>query len=701
MIIDIQIKKIIINKIKKNIKQIYINIIIYINKFKYYYKYLFLQESSVLDPVVFTDQQVNQYLVSTILIDTNGDILTIIDDWKSQYLINQIKTSEIILLFYDLQNNQSIQSLSNKWIPFINLHSQDVPIIIIGNKCDLAQEICSQIPENNRIEKVIIPLIKQCKQVQMGFECSALTFQHISEVIYSAHRAVLYPLSPLYDISQKQITEAFKQALTRIFWICDKDLDNKWSNEELREFQMEVFQGDLSENDIIGIKNLIKKDILYQENRVYINQQSDYIDQFISQEGFYILQKKCVELMKMQICWYILRHFNYNDKLEINDQFFNDQLIIEYGSGRTVELSLQTKNFIVNKCFKRFSNNQQTIQISKLNEIFYPYKQNPFRNFLHIIDKQYDEQQLITEQDFLKLFIYQTNFDYKQTFKILIYIGFQGSLCDAFNITNSTNMYSQLIKMHTRQVINIYFVGNQQCLLEIFRQIKNQQNIDQLSDIIIQHELKNKKSRYFILNFVNINNIQSLFEDSNKMYFFFQFFFFFNFFFSVNFLCIVFENKDQLKYLLENQSQLYQQILDSTKMYIQIRNFQEKEIKQYLSQFSQENIIYSLSNQNNANTLQNLKNCFEDLIDKPQIYILYIILYFIYIYIYINFLIRICGLQVNKIQNLKERDGFFKNNMGSIMLCSSILAILGYIIVTKKKQNLIDCFCNIKSKIFK
>jgi len=46
-----------------------------------------------------------------------------------------------------------------------------------------------------------VPLIKNFKQVQMGFECSALLSQYISDVIYGAHVAVLFPLSPLYDIS--------------------------------------------------------------------------------------------------------------------------------------------------------------------------------------------------------------------------------------------------------------------------------------------------------------------------------------------------------------------------------------------------------------------------------------------------------------------------------------------------------------------
>jgi hypothetical protein len=36
----------------------------------------------------------------------------------------------------------------------------------------------------------------------MGIECSALNNPNIKDIIYCAERAVLYPLSPIYDITK-------------------------------------------------------------------------------------------------------------------------------------------------------------------------------------------------------------------------------------------------------------------------------------------------------------------------------------------------------------------------------------------------------------------------------------------------------------------------------------------------------------------
>ena len=58
----------------------------------------------------------------------------------------------------------------------------------------------------------------------MGIECSAKYDKNIKKVLNSAQRAVLYPLAPLYDHSEKTITPKFKKALLRIFRILDADL---------------------------------------------------------------------------------------------------------------------------------------------------------------------------------------------------------------------------------------------------------------------------------------------------------------------------------------------------------------------------------------------------------------------------------------------------------------------------------------------
>lgn len=45
----------------------------------------------------------------------------------------------------------------------------------------------------------------------------------------------------------------------------------------------------------------------------------------ITLEGFIALQKRGIELMKIQICWTILRFFKYKDDLTLDESIFTNE----------------------------------------------------------------------------------------------------------------------------------------------------------------------------------------------------------------------------------------------------------------------------------------------------------------------------------------------------------------------------------------
>ena len=67
----------------------------------------------------------------------------------------------------------------------------------------------------------------------MGIECSAFYDRNVKSVLNCAQRAVLYPLSPLYDLEEKRITGGFRRALVRVFRILDRDFDGRLYDSEL------------------------------------------------------------------------------------------------------------------------------------------------------------------------------------------------------------------------------------------------------------------------------------------------------------------------------------------------------------------------------------------------------------------------------------------------------------------------------------
>ncbi|KRX09002.1 hypothetical protein PPERSA_01889 [Pseudocohnilembus persalinus] len=202
-----------------------------------------------------------------------------------------------------------------------------------------------------QMKQMLISL--QFSQVEMGLECSAVEQNNVRDIIYCAQRAVLFPLAPLYDMNKKQLKPEFEKALTRIFRICDKDLDGVWNDQELVDFQSDVFKGELTSEDIRSIKEIIRGET-------------------------------------------ILRYYGYNDKLKLNPELFKDQLInYEPNIGQSVELSDKALQFIGNQ-FDRFQKNHYLDQ-QQLEDIFKPIGELPWENlqeFVRFSEKKDENDQI-------------------------------------------------------------------------------------------------------------------------------------------------------------------------------------------------------------------------------------------------------------------------------------------------------------------
>lgn len=176
----------------------------------------------------------------------------------------EIKLCDLVILVYDVSDAESVMRLKEHWLPIINTLTKEsnrqTPVVIVGNKLDKIELPIDQEQEYQPIKEVLKGLVRTYKQVQMGIECSARYDKNIKKVLNSAQRAVLYPLTPLYDLNLKTITPKFKKALLRIFRILDVELRGTLSDRDLSNLQERVFQTELSGEDIRAIKNIIQKE---------------------------------------------------------------------------------------------------------------------------------------------------------------------------------------------------------------------------------------------------------------------------------------------------------------------------------------------------------------------------------------------------------------------------------------------------------
>jgi Ras family protein T1 len=109
----------------------------------------------------------------------------------------------------------------------------------------------------SELEAVLTPNFIDFKQVELGIECTAKGYIGLIDILACAQKAVLFPIAPLRDSLKKSLRPEFDKALKRIFRILDRDNDGYLSDEELAEFQADVFGEKLQRNHITAFKEVL------------------------------------------------------------------------------------------------------------------------------------------------------------------------------------------------------------------------------------------------------------------------------------------------------------------------------------------------------------------------------------------------------------------------------------------------------------
>ena len=154
----------------------------------------------------------------------------------------------------------------------------------------------------------IVSLLQHFKFVRQCIKCSAKTLLNVNDVFVKAQHAVLYPINPLYDLSEGKLTPECESAFTRIFRMFDEDNDGLLSNKELNNFQAYCFKVSLMEGDLAGWKKVLAK-----------NNPSEAVvrDGKFTVFGFLAIFDVFISSDRLEIPWIILRIFGYDDDLKL------------------------------------------------------------------------------------------------------------------------------------------------------------------------------------------------------------------------------------------------------------------------------------------------------------------------------------------------------------------------------------------------
>jgi len=317
----------------------------------------------------------------------------------------EIKAANSIVLVFDVDRIDTFARVTTFWLPqlrTLRTGRRSAPIILVGNKIDKSKTDWTQY---------VAPIMKEYPEVETCVLCSAKTLLNTQNIFYFAQKAVMYPLFPLFDITENKLKHECVTALKRIFRLCDRDKDNALNDQELKEFQLKCFGSPLQPDEIEAVKNLVRK-----------NCPEGISDRGISFAGFLFVQHLFIQQGKTDTLWSILRKFNYDDDLNLQEDFLNPDIGIQ--PGQTCELSSFGYQFFTH-LFKQFDKDEDgALSQSEINDLFEISPGQPWgKNFPSqtVVNKDGN----VTLQGWIAQWSMTTLLDYKVTLRYLAYLGFE------------------------------------------------------------------------------------------------------------------------------------------------------------------------------------------------------------------------------------------------------------------------------------
>ena len=205
-------------------------------------------------------------------------------------LESELEKAHVVCIVYAVDDEDSLDSVTDHWLPLLRVTLGDghsTPVILVGNKVDQVDYTTME---------AVMPIMNDYEEIETCVECSARNLKNISEVFYFAQKAVLHPSAPLWNYHDKDLTEACKRALLRIFKICDMDNDGVLSDHELARFQQRCFQMDLEPGTLDSLKAVVIK-----------NSPEGIQNDGLSSKGFLTLNSLFIQRGRHETTWTILR----------------------------------------------------------------------------------------------------------------------------------------------------------------------------------------------------------------------------------------------------------------------------------------------------------------------------------------------------------------------------------------------------------
>jgi len=105
--------------------------------------------------------------------------------------------TDVFLVCFSVISSSSFENVKTKWVPEIQHHAPNVPILLVGTKSDLRKDDSTIKQLNSRNQQMVTIESAQRMSKEIGavnfLECSALTQEGLMQVFDEAIRAAMAP----------------------------------------------------------------------------------------------------------------------------------------------------------------------------------------------------------------------------------------------------------------------------------------------------------------------------------------------------------------------------------------------------------------------------------------------------------------------------------------------------------------------------
>ncbi|XVE73150.1 hypothetical protein DITRI_Ditri11bG0094100 [Diplodiscus trichospermus] len=351
----------------------------------------------------------------------DGVPVTIVDTSSSMEsrvkLIDELKRADAVVLTYACDQPMTLSRLSTFWLPELRKLEVKAPVIVVGCKLDLRDEL-----QPMNLEQVMAPIMQQFKEIETCIECSSATQIQVLDVFYYAQKAVLHPYAPIFDLENQILKPRCIRALKRIFMLCDHDMDGALSDAELNEFQVKCFNAPLQPAEIVSVKGVVQERI-----------RRGVSDFGLTLEGFHFLHALFIEKGSPETTWAVLRKFGYDDDLKLRDDIL--QVPTKHAPDQSVELTVEAISYLREVFRLHDSDNDGSLQPSELDDIFLTAPESPWTVDPYLDAAERTSEGNLTLNGFLSEWALMTRLDPSCSLANLICIGYVGDQTSALRVT--------------------------------------------------------------------------------------------------------------------------------------------------------------------------------------------------------------------------------------------------------------------------